>query len=102
MDSDGVKVGMFASLGVVKGIPTIAYVVNWYGHPDLRYIVAKDETGSDWFEPVEVDSDAGWYLSLTEVEGASGISYYDNAISALKYAHLHLKLHKIFLPVIIK
>jgi len=102
VDSDGVKVGMFASLEIVEGIPTIAYVVNWYGHPDLRYIAAKDETGSDWFEPMKVDSDAGWYLSLTEVEGASGISYYDNAISALKYAHLHPVLQKIYLPVIIK
>jgi hypothetical protein len=101
LDSKGRKIGMFASLTIVNGLPAIAYVQNGSGHPDLRYVAANDAAGNIWSLPMVVDSDAGWYLSLAEVDGVAGISYYDNAISALKYAHFQLE-QTIYLPLVIK
>ena len=52
-------------------------------------------------DPLVVDSDkAGWYLFLAEVDGSGAISYYSSG--SLKYAHLQVEQHTVYLPLVIK
>jgi len=84
LDSEG-KVGTSCSLAVIRGCPAIAYM--GYDDPDyhLKYVQATDADGSEWREPVTVDTDYGfWHCSMKEVSGCPAISYITD--SELRFA----------------
>jgi len=80
-------VGLYASLAVVGGRPAIAYH-DFDPNYDLKYVRASDATGSDWDEPVTVDSAGrvGAYASLAVVDGKPSIAYYDYTNFDLRFA----------------
>lgn len=86
VDSAG-NAGYYASLEVVGGRPAIAYH-DFDPNYDLKYVRASDATGSDWDEPVTVDSAGrvGAYASLAVVDGKPSIAYYDYTNFDLRFA----------------
>jgi hypothetical protein len=86
------RVGRYASLAVVNGVPAIAYHHSDYA--DLRFITAQDANGAAWNAAVIVDEvgNVGRYTSLQVVGGVPAIAYgmYLNTVDdpsyRLKYA----------------
>jgi len=78
-------VGLFTSMTIVNNRPAISYFDSTNGN--LKYVRAKDSSGSEWSSPVTVDSadNVGIYTSMTIVKGAPAISYYDVTNGNLKY-----------------
>ena len=73
------------TMSVVNGNPAISYF--WKGPNDLKYMRAKDPTGSTWEAPLTVDSEGtvGLYCSMTVIHGYPAVSYLDGTNNSLKY-----------------
>ena len=78
-------VGRYASLAVVNGYPAISYYD--YSNTSLKFIRAKDASGTDWGIPQTLDSTGtpGSHTSLAVVNGNPAISYFDLHYGTLKF-----------------
>jgi uncharacterized repeat protein (TIGR01451 family) len=80
----GDDVGLYTSLAVVAGNPTISYYDAT--NQELKYVRATDANGTAWGSPIVVDTaSVGRFTSLAVVAGNPAISYYDSTNGDLRY-----------------
>ncbi|MDQ3023386.1 MAG: PKD domain-containing protein [bacterium] len=88
VDNPASKVGRYASLVEVTGLPAISYYDETVD--DLYYVLAVDPLGDAWNPPVLVDSGGvaavGEYACMVIVNGTPGIAYHDSTNDRLKFA----------------
>jgi PKD repeat protein len=90
---DGPACDSFNDLQIVTGVPAVAY---YRGGNELCYARSLDETGTDWQEPILVDSfDAfnddvmAWPIQLVVINGRPALTYHsrDGVKGYLNYTH---------------
>ena len=81
----GGSVGLFSSMKIVNGNPTIAFYDA--SRFNLCYVRATDAGGTTWSTPQIIDATGvvGQYNSLQTVNGNPAIAYYDATNGDLKY-----------------
>ena len=88
LDSSG-YVGLYPSLAMVGGVPTISYGRANSGNDSAKFIQATDANGGSWNSPITIESggsNTGLSNSLAEVNGVLAVSYFKGSSNDLKYA----------------
>ncbi len=89
LDSAG-DVGHELSMAIINGVPAISYEKDFDTTGDIKFVMAKDADGTNWWNPVFVAEGAkgggGTNTSLIELLGRPAISFYDGVNGDLVFA----------------